>query len=67
MERIIFMLSKLTQTQKDKTSLFSFTCGIQIQTKAIESRTIWEKEGSYYWEGGQETTGDGGKKMQGKY
>lgn len=32
-----------------------------------ESRTIREKEGATYWKGGQETTGDRGKKMQGKY
>lgn len=64
---IIFMLSKLTQTQKVKSSLFSFTCGIQTQTKAMKVGLSEKRKGATYWKGGQETTGDRGKKMQGKY
>lgn len=66
MEGIIFMLSKLTQTQKNKSSLFLFTCRIQIQTKAMKVDYL-RKGRELLLESGQETTGMRAKKMQGKY
>lgn len=54
---IIFMLSKLTQTQKVKSSLFSFTCGIQTQTKAMKVGLSEKRKGA--------TTGKVGRKLLG--
>lgn len=61
---IIFMLSKLTQTQKVKSSLFSFTCGIQTQRKAMKVGLSKKRKGATTGKVGRKLLGIGAKRCQ---